>query len=226
MANHSGIIANLSLGIKITFQYNPQTLTDEIPVNWRQTDIQGQAMPLMTFQDTGPHTKTFEILLDAHSSPHPQGHIANDINKIQMLTMPYDRNGNPIQVPSLYPSGPTPTKSSKVTGIPPVVKIVYGSRVQKGMIRNLKIEELLHGTTPQSEAMGFPTRAKVTFNFYIIDDMRMLVTYKASVPKSGTPTVSVQPAYGPLSPLLNPTLPGLSGGGMGNIDFLQKEFGK
>ena len=217
--SNKGIIANLTLGIKIVFQYNPKTLTDEIPVNWHPTDIQGQANPLFTYQNTGPHTKTFEILLDAHSSPHPEGHVASDINKIQMLTMPYYTDGRPTAIPSLYPTSATPTKSDQVVGVPPLVKIVYGSRVQKGMIRNIKIEEQLHGTTRQSQAMGYPTRARVTFDFYIVDDTRMLVNYKENAPKKGNPSVSVRPAYGPLGPFAPPGLPGLAGGGIGNTNL-------
>lgn len=211
-----GIIANLSLGIKIVFQYNPQTLTDEEAVNWHLTDIQGQAGPLLTFQNSGPHTKTFEILLDAHSSPHPQGHVGEDIDNIWRLTVPHDKSGHPIIIPPAHgvSGSGTPTKSKQVVGVPPLVKIIYGGRVQKGIIRNLKVEEQLHGTTQAAKPLVLPTRARVTFDFYIVDDERMFVTYKETAPKGGSPTVSLQPAYGPFS---SPSLPGLSGGGIGDI---------
>jgi len=183
----AGIIANSALGIFIVFQYNPKTLTDEFGDTWKETEVQGTSSPLRTFQCGGSKTKHFEILLDAHASPHPLQHVGQDLDDIEMLAVPYDKAGLPIVLPPKHGIrvGAARTKSEEVVGIPPLVKIVYGGRVQKGLIRSLQVEEQLHGTTPIAYPLMLPTRARVTFNFYIVDDPRMVVTYKMNAAGAG-----------------------------------------
>ena len=118
--------------------------------------------------------------MDAHASPHPDGHIAQDIDDLLMLTVPYDEDAKPLIFPSLRMPPKAKTTSKKVVGIPPLVKIAYGGRVQRGIITNLRVKEELHGTTPESKGHLYPTRAHVTFEFAIIDDMRMLVYFEAN----------------------------------------------
>jgi len=173
-----GIISNYSLSVYIVFQKNPETVTEETQDTYTFTTIQGQANPLMSFSGRGAKHKRFDILIDAHATPHALGHIGEDLDAIEMLTIPHDNAGLPLVIPArrgvlLSNSG---IQSRQPQGTPPVVKIAHGSRVQKGFIVNLSIEEIMHGTTPQSEALCLPTRAKVSFDFVIIDDMRMLVS--------------------------------------------------
>lgn len=173
-----GIISNSKLGIFIVFQKNPETITEETQNTYTFTTIQGQANPLMSFSGRGAKHKRFDILIDAHATPHPFGHVGRDLDAIEMLTIPYDKAGKPLVRPAQR--GITflrnNTVSNEAQGIPPVVKIVHGGRAQRGFIVNLSIEEIMHGSTVQSYALTLPTRAKVSFDFVIIDDMRMLVS--------------------------------------------------
>jgi len=178
-----GIIKNAALGVYIMFQYNPKETSDGIPVTFKKTLIQGGGSPLISFQVRDAPKKTFELLLDAHASPHANGHIAQDLDDLEMLTVPYDEDGKPIIIPPRRMGAKSAaTQSKKVVGIPPMVKIAYGGRVQVGLISNLTIKEELHGTTAESSANSYPTRAHVTFEFLIVDDKRMAIYFEATQP--------------------------------------------
>jgi len=185
---HKGIIKNASLGIYIMFQYNPKETSDSTPVTFKKKMIQGGASPLISFQVRDAPTKSFELLLDAHSTPTLRGHIAQDLDDIEMLTVPYDEDGRPIIIPprrmekAIIKTRSPLIQSKKVVGVPPMVKIAYGGRVQVGFISNLTIKEELHGTTLGSMATAFPTRAHVTFEFLIVDDKRMAIYFEATQP--------------------------------------------
>ena len=75
--------------------------------------------------------------------------------------------------------------SERIGGVPPIVKIAYGGLVRKGVVRSVRIEEVLHGTTPQSEPQQLPTRAWVEFEFIVIEDYRMLVHFRSHEPGAG-----------------------------------------
>ena len=62
-----------------------------------------------------------------------------------------------------------------VVGVPPICTIVYGGRAQKGFVTNIQITEMLHGTTLRTIAKPLPTRAKVAFDFIVVEDVRLLV---------------------------------------------------
>ena len=70
----------------------------------------------------------------------------------------------------------------RVAGVPPMVKISYGGRIERGVIRNLRITETLHGTTPFAWPRNLPTRANVEFEFIVIEDSRMLVHWTKHAP--------------------------------------------
>jgi len=182
--DNKGLIYNHKLGISILFQKNPEKITEEMADNWTFTEVQGQADPLMSFACRGAKRKRFNILIDAHSTPHRLGHIGQDLYDIEMLTIPHDKAGLPIALPARYGHGGThpSQQSNEVIGVPPIVRIIYGGRFQKGFITNLTVEETLHGTTEQSKPQALPTRATVTFDWVIIDDMRMLISYKETLP--------------------------------------------
>jgi len=181
-----GILSNTGLGIYIVFKKNPEAIKDNVSANWTETAIQGQAMPLTTFSNRGIRVVSFDLLLDAHSSPHPLGHIGTDLDDIQMLTIPHDKSGLPIALPPLRGAGGSGRQvSQEQFGVPPLVKLVYGGRIQVGFVQSISIEELLHGTTPQAAALMLPTRARVTLNLGMIDDSRMIVSFNSHVPTGG-----------------------------------------
>jgi len=182
-SSNRGIIQNAALGVYIMFQYNPKETSDSTPVTFKKKMIQGGASPLISFQVRDAPTKSFELLIDAHASPHANGHIAQDLDDLEMLTVPYDEDGKPIIIPPRRMGAKSSvTQSKKVVGIPPMVKIAYGGRVQVGLISNLTIKEELHGTTAESSARSYPTRAHVTFEFLIVDDKRMAIYFEATQP--------------------------------------------
>lgn len=180
-AQSDGVIWNQELGIKIPFQYHPESITESKTLNWNTQPILGIGQPLLSYGGGDVRVLRFRILLDAHSSPHPAGHVETELKAIRALTVPYDVSGKPtIDIPEppgkmgapgvQYPSG-----RGRVAGVPPVVKIAVGGRVLKGVIQNLEIEEVLHGTTTEARALRLCTRAYVTFDFIVIEDSRMLV---------------------------------------------------
>jgi len=221
-----GIIYNPKLGIHITFQYNPAELTEEKELDWTQYPIQGLSEPLLVFSCGRPRVLRFRVLFDAHSSPHPDGHIAYDLEAIRYLSVPFDVDGTPTVNPPSYPptmglgaftmflAGQYPPNlmqyvgmgmpigvgnnqfsgnrymgrrgpSERIGGVPPIVKIAYGGLVRKGVIRSLRIQEVLHGTTPAARPQQLPTRAWVEFDFIIIEDYRMLVHFRSHEPGAG-----------------------------------------
>ena len=182
LATGKGAILCKPMGIVIRFQYNPEKTQDDMPVSWSEDPVQGGAGPLLSFQSRGSRIKSFEILLDAHSSPHPLQHVGADIDNMELLTIPFDKGGKPLVLPPAHGAGLFRMKQSAskaVVGIPPVVQIIYGGRIQKGVLRNLSVVEELHGTTLMSQALSLPTRARATFEFIIIDDLRMFVGYES-----------------------------------------------
>ena len=183
-----GIISNTALGIFIVFQKNPESVTEESAVDWTLTNIQGQANPLMSFSCRGAKHRRFDILIDAHATPHPLGHIGRDLDNLEMLTVPYDKAGKPLIIPPQrgIGLGRAMTTSDEVVGVPPIVKLVYGGRIETGFINSLMIEETLHGTTPQAKALVLPTRANVSFDWVIIEDPRMLITFTETMPTGGS----------------------------------------
>lgn len=171
-----GILSNTELDIQIIFWKNPEYTTGVSAGDWREAPIQGQANPVVSFSHRPLRTIQFQILLDAHSSPHPKGHIGEDLDMVEMTTMPFGRDKNPLAIPPPRGGVSSRIQSSEVIGVPPIMKLVYGGRVQKGFVTNVSIEELMHGTTPESNAQLLPTRAKVSFDLKLIDDKRMLIS--------------------------------------------------
>lgn len=152
-------------------------------MDWRGYKILGLSQPLLSFSSGENRVKSFEILLDAHASPHPLGHIANDLENIRKLSIPYDVDGNPVvRLPGFAGGGGGSSGPGRVAGIPPMVKITYGGRVERGVLQNLEITEQLHGTTPQSRGTQLPTRATVRFEFIIVEDSRTLVHWRHQEP--------------------------------------------
>ena len=220
-----GVIHNPVLGIHIVFQYNPESITEEKELDWTEYPIQGLSEPLLVFSCGRPRVLRFKVLFDAHSSPHPDGHIANDLQAIRYLTVPFDVDGTPTvklpeypptvsasafapylfgfrpptglgglmgNVPSLMDNSFTGNRymgkkgpSERIGGVPPLVKIAYGGLVRKGVVRSVRIQEILHGTTPQAAPQCLPTRAWVEFEFLVIEDYRMLVHFKNQEPGAG-----------------------------------------
>jgi hypothetical protein len=172
---HAGIISCPECGIKIRFQYNPEEIVDANAPNWTRTESQGGMSPVYTFSCGGDTTKRFVILLDAHASPKLEGHVGKELDQIELLRVPHDKSGKPIALPALRVPAAAPSVSSDVVGIPPIVTIVYGGRVQKGFVSSIQITEMLHGTTLQAAGSGLPTRARVEFDFVIVEDRRLLV---------------------------------------------------
>ncbi|MDD3492407.1 MAG: hypothetical protein PHZ19_02775 [Candidatus Thermoplasmatota archaeon] len=84
---------------------------------------------------------------------------------------------SPFRVPPKALNAP-----GRVSGVPPLVKISYGGRVDRGVLRNLRIIETFHGTTPFAYPRNLPTRATVEFEFIIIEDTRMLVHWTQYAP--------------------------------------------
>lgn len=192
------IISNRALGIYLEVQYNPERITESKPLNWSEYPIQGMVQPLLTFSCGGLRRKRFELLLDAHASPHPKGHIADELQLLRYLTVPFGKDRLPVvRLPEFASSSGSPTvrgqypivqgppggQSSYVGGVPPVVLISYGGRVEKGVISNLEITELFHGTTPASRGGQLPTRATVALDFIVIDDYeRLMTTFRTHTP--------------------------------------------
>jgi hypothetical protein len=189
-AQRRGLIWNLELGIKIPFQYDPESITEEKTLDWQTMPVLGLAQPLLAYGSGDLRTLRFRILLDAHASPHPDGHVENELRAIRTLTVPFDVSKkptvdvprNPIADARYAPAGP-----GRVSGVPPVVKIFVGGKVYKGVVRSVSIEEVLHGTTPQARALRACTRAWVDFEFIVIEDSRMLVQWTPHQPVAPMP---------------------------------------
>ncbi len=169
-----GVISAPAYGIKITFWYNPEQIEDSVSAEWTRTVVQGQMSPVYTFSCGGDTTKRFEILLDAHATPNPRGHVGFELDQIEMLRVPHDKAGKPIALPVLR-AMPKPAMSKDVVGVPPICTIVYGGRVQKGFVSSIQITEMLHGTTLLTTGKPLPTRARVSFDFVIVEDKRLLI---------------------------------------------------
>lgn len=204
-----GVIWNKELGICLPFQYHPEDITEIKSLNWNRYPILGIGQPLLAYGGGDARMLRFRILLDAHASPHPLGHVEEDLRIIRTLTVPFDVDKKPTQVVPkgiaittelvqripqevgwvkaefmrgrMAPEGP-----GRPEGVPPVVKIWVGGRILKGVMENLEIQEVLHGTRPEA----FPracTRAWVSFSLIVIEDSRMLVHWKKDQPQGEPP---------------------------------------
>lgn len=182
-----GIIYNDKLQIRIDFQYDPEQIESEKTLNWHTSEILGVTMPLLTYGGGDFRIRRFSILLDAHASPHPDGHVGNEIYWLELLSVPWDVDGVPTVKPSssafaTQDSVKTALAPGRVAGVPPVVKIAYGGRVERGVLRNLRITETFHGSTPKASGGNFPTRATAEFEFIVIEDSRLLVHWTRYAP--------------------------------------------
>jgi hypothetical protein len=189
-AERRGLIWNLELGIKIPFQYAPESITEEKTLDWQTLPVLGLAQPLLAYGSGDLRILRFRILLDAHASPHPDGHVENELRAIRTLTVPFDVTKKPtVDVPRNPLAGTryAPAGPGRVSGVPPVVKIFVGGKVYKGVVRSVSIEEVLHGTTPQARALRACTRAWVDFEFIVIEDSRMLVQWTPHQPVAPMP---------------------------------------
>ena len=98
-----GIIWNSSLGIQIPFQYHPESFVEEKPVAWETMPIPGTSQPLLAYGSGDLRILSFRILLDAHASPHPKGHVEDELRALKMLTIPFDVNKKPtVNVPERF----------------------------------------------------------------------------------------------------------------------------
>ena len=195
-------ISNPSLGIWLEVQYNPEEVRESGSLNWNYHQIAGMSQPLVTFGCGDLRRKSFEVLMDAHASPHPKGHIADELQLIRYLRIPYGKDSKPVVILPTYSGGggglftaslgvsgprmqPLPAaQSSYIGGVPPVVKLAYGGLVEKAILLNYEFREVFHGTTQASG--GKPTRAYVTLEFGILDDYeRLFVDYRSHEPGSG-----------------------------------------
>jgi len=195
-----GMFYNAALGIRFVFQYNPKDITDTKPIDWQTQGVLGTVHPLITYGSGGLRTMKFEILLDAHASPRDAGEIENDLFVLRTLGTPFDVDGKPVvKIPKAPPSGQAlmsmatgsqtislsnsaPEGPGRVSGVPPMVKIVLGSRIIRGLPQNIEIVEELHGTTPSAKAGNYCTRATVRFDFIVVEDTRMLVHWSRQQP--------------------------------------------
>lgn len=204
-----GLIWNRELGICLPFQYHPEDITEVKNLNWNRYPILGVGQPLLAYGGGDVRMLRFRILLDAHASPHPLGHVEEDLRVIRTLTVPFDVDNKPTQkvpkgisvtsalvaripqevgfVQKVFQMGrQAPEGPGRPAGVPPVVKIWVGGRILKGVMENLEIQEVLHGTRPEA----FPracTRAWVSFSFIVIEDSRMLVHWAKQQPKAEAP---------------------------------------
>ncbi|MCS7240910.1 MAG: hypothetical protein NZ651_06680 [Candidatus Bipolaricaulota bacterium] len=177
-AAREGVIWNYSLGLEIRFQYHPEDITETKTLAWNRYPILGVGQPLLSYSGGDVRGLRFRVLFDAHSSPHANGHVEAELRAIRALSIPYDVGGNPtVSLPGNWTS-PLATYrqgAGRPCGVPPVVKIAIGGRILKGVLENLEIQEVLHGTTPQAQAQRLCARAWVSFDFLVIEDSRMLV---------------------------------------------------
>lgn len=198
----NGVIWNNELGIYLPFQYHPEDIVETKSLSWNRYPILGVGQPLLSYSGGDTRTLRFRILLDAHASPHPAGHVEEDLRVIRTLSVPFDVSNKPTQeVPESpasrvripapegrggVPGAPAglraPRGAGRPFGVPPMVKIALGGRVLRGVLENLEVQEVLHGTTPQAAASRACTRAWVTFDFIVIEDSRMLVHWRKQQP--------------------------------------------
>lgn len=186
----TGILWNSELGIRLYFQYHPEEIVETKSLNWNQQPILGVGQPLLSYGGGDVRVLRFRVLFDAHSSPTRNGHVEEELWVIRTLTVPFDINKKPtVKVPENHaPKGGlsrAPRGPGKVAGVPPVVKIAVGGRVLRGVIQNVEIQEVLHGTTPQAKPTMACTRAWVSFDFLVIEDSRMLVHWAKHQPVAG-----------------------------------------
>ena len=200
-AQQKGIISNTGLGIYIVFQKDPELLTDTVSSNWHETNIQGQMMPYTVFSNRGVRDVSINILIDAHSSPHPLGHIGGDLDDIQMLTVPHDKAGLPLSIPPMRGGGGGGRQqSTEKFGVPPLVKFIFGGRAQLGFVKSVSVEEMMHGSTPQAAALMLPTRARVAITFGMVDDSRMIASFVTHITQGGSPSGTASPGGAMLTP--------------------------
>lgn len=206
-----GLIWNSELGICLPFQYHPEDITEVKNLNWNRYPILGVGQPLLAYGGGDVRMLRFRILLDAHASPHPLGHVEEDLRVIRTLTVPFDVDNKPTQKVPAGPKG-APAKNTSIAflpptngprmapegpgrpaGVPPVVKIWVGGRILKGVMENLEIQEVLHGTVPSASASRACTRAWVSFSFIVIEDSRMLVHWAKQQPRGEAPVTGSGP---------------------------------
>ena len=96
--NISCFIINLLTGTSVTFECEPDDITDSNGTSYAPTDIHGRSSPYQGYSGSGPRTISFTVEL--HSDLCPQG-LQNTINYLKALTYP-QYGGGVLQPPVAY----------------------------------------------------------------------------------------------------------------------------
>ena len=155
-------------------QYDPERIEEERTPTWHTTCIPGLVEGLTTYS-TAEHTLRFSLLFDSHHSP--QTDITESLNKLLDYTIPRDKNGRRVQQEMRgWGTGPLAefrfVEGAELSGAPPKLLLTYGGRTLVVRISSLSFEEVLFGTTPETQDTGYPTRVVANIEFIVADDER------------------------------------------------------
>ena len=177
---HRGLLTCADLGIRIEFQYNPETVEETKELNWHKENIYGLNEPLISFSCGDVRELQMEILLDSHFSNYDVGKALDDLDD---LTIPYNITGRRTTDVPVF--GMAKAASGPIWGMPPVCKLSYGGKVRRVILRSKKVIELLHATTEKTSLTRQPTRAKVQLSFFVIENIRSLVNLNVAASLRG-----------------------------------------